>query len=92
MFSIELDEKGYCTGFMGSNDLLDGYIKLPKGLSPKIGQKFDTETMQWIEEYAEWKDNMEIPIIPQKPKQPTNAEVAQMISDLQADLIIAGVL
>ena len=26
------------------------------------------------------------------PYQPTNAEVAQMISDLQADLIIAGVL
>ena len=26
------------------------------------------------------------------PYQPTNAEVAQMISDLQADLIIAGVI
>lgn len=31
------------------------------------------------------------PITPE-PYQPTNAEVAQMISDLQADLIIAGVL
>ncbi len=31
------------------------------------------------------------PIVPE-PYQPTNAEVAQMISDLQADLIIAGVL
>ena len=27
-----------------------------------------------------------------RPYQPTNAEVAQMISDLQADLIIAGVI
>ena len=27
-----------------------------------------------------------------KPYQPSNAEIAQMISDLQADLIIAGVL
>jgi hypothetical protein len=27
-----------------------------------------------------------------EPKQPTNAEVIQAISDLQADLIIAGVL
>lgn len=27
-----------------------------------------------------------------QPYQPTNAEVAQMISDLQADLIIAGVI
>ena len=30
-------------------------------------------------------------IVPE-PYQPTNAEIAQMISDLQADLIIAGVL
>lgn len=31
------------------------------------------------------------PIIPQ-PNEPTSAEIAQMISDLQADLIIAGVI
>lgn len=31
------------------------------------------------------------PITPE-PHQPSNAEVAQMISDLQADLIIAGVI
>ena len=35
-----------------------------------------------------WKD---VPR-PVEPIQPTNAEVAQMISDLQADLIIAGVI
>lgn len=33
----------------------------------------------------------ETPIIPQ-PNEPTNSEIAQMISDLQADLIIAGVI
>lgn len=27
-----------------------------------------------------------------KPHEPTNSEIAQMISDLQADLIIAGVI
>lgn len=33
----------------------------------------------------------EIVVEPQ-PNEPTNAEIAQMISDLQADLIIAGVI
>ena len=32
------------------------------------------------------------PSLPQEPKQPTNAEVMQAISDLEANLIIAGVL
>jgi hypothetical protein len=32
-----------------------------------------------------------VPIAPQ-PYNPTNTEIAQMISDLQADLIIAGVI
>lgn len=35
-----------------------------------------------------WED---VPTEP-TPHQPTNAEVAQMISDLQADLLIAGVI
>lgn len=35
-----------------------------------------------------WQDIPE----PVEPNQPSNAEVAQMISDLQADLIIAGVI
>lgn len=34
---------------------------------------------------------IETPITP-LPYQPTNAEVAQMISDLQADLVIAGAI
>ena len=33
----------------------------------------------------------EVPVEPE-PNQPSNAEVAQMISDLQADLIIAEVI
>lgn len=30
--------------------------------------------------------------IPPQPNEPTNAEIAQMISDLQADLLISGVI
>lgn len=41
------------------------------------------------EEYM--KNYPQQPVEPE-PYQPTNAEVAQMISDLQADLIIAGVI
>lgn len=67
--------------------------------------RYDTETNAFIE-YNEgfvgndWEEITEEeymqnypqqPVEPQ-PYQPTNAEVAQMISDLQADLIIAGVI
>lgn len=41
-----------------------------------------------ILEHWEWED---VPVIP-VPNQPTNAELAQQMSDLQADLIIAGVI
>ena len=41
-----------------------------------------------VRSHWEWQ-NVEKP---NTPNQPTNAEVAQMISDLQADLIIAGVI
>lgn len=39
-------------------------------------------------ENGEW---VEVPA-PPTPYEPTNTEVAQMISDLQADLMIAGVI
>lgn len=42
------------------------------------------------EEFEEVLSRISIKTI--NPYQPTNAEVAQMISDLQADLIIAGVI
>ena len=59
-----------------------------------IGQK-----REWVETYTnidgeiiegrwEWKDVSK----QAKPIQPSNTEIAQMISDLQADLIIAGVI
>lgn len=67
--------------------------------------RYDTETNAFIE-YNEgfvgndWEEITEeeymqnYPQQPAEPEpyQPTNAEVAQMISDLQADLIIAGVI
>ena len=36
--------------------------------------------------------NSEQVIVEPQPNEPTNSEIAQMISDLQADLIIAGVI
>lgn len=52
-----------------------------------FGDKYNFETNEW--------ELIERPL-PQKPEVepyvPTNTEIAQMISDLQADLIIAGVI
>lgn len=67
--------------------------------------RYDTETNAFIE-YNEgfvgndWEEITEEEYMKNYPQQsaepelyqPTNAEVAQMISDLQADLIIAGVI
>ena len=93
MVLIDLDEQGYCTGFSQATELLAGYVKLPENLKPSIGQRFDMDKMQWVEnDFAEWKDESLFPSMFSEPNQPTNAEIAQMISDLQADLIIAGVL
>lgn len=49
---------------------------------------YDEEQDIDVLEHWEWQD---VPVAPE-PNQPSNAEVAQMISDLQADLIIAGVI
>lgn len=91
MFYISLDENNYCIGFTaGNKNNLDNPIEIDFSLYPKTtGQKFDPENMQWLEEYAPWYKE---PIPTPEPYQPTNAEVAQMISDLQVDLIIAGVI
>lgn len=48
----------------------------------------DQESGIDILNHWEWQDVPPEPV----PMQPNNAEVAQMISDLQADLIIAGVI
>lgn len=71
-------------------DSLNNPIEVDASLYPKTtGQKFDPVSMQWLDEYAPWYEE---PKPTPKPYTPTNAEVAQMISDLQADLIIAGVI
>lgn len=63
------------------------FIPLDEGSSVKLGDIWHSDTGQW-----------EACIIPEPtptpvpPVQPSNAEVAQLISDLQADLIIAGVI
>lgn len=49
---------------------------------------YDEEQEIDVLEHWEWQD---IQVEPE-PYQPTNAEVAQLLSDLQADLIIAGVI
>ena len=67
--------------------------------------RYDTEVSTFIEynegfvgnEWEEITEEEYMQNYPQQPAepepyQPTNAEVAQMISDLQADLIIAGVI
>ena len=55
------------------------------------------DTLDWYydSEVDKFITTSELPIpepTPITPSQPTNSEVAQMISDLQADLIIAGVI
>ena len=62
------------------------YIEVVDNNTLKIGDIWHPDTQEW-----------EIVDLPEPepephPYQPTNAEVAQMISDLQADLLIAGVI
>lgn len=53
-------------------------------IQPKEGWLYDHEKNVFTEP---------VPVIIEpQPKEPTNTEIAQMISDLQADLIIAGVI
>ena len=49
---------------------------------------YDEEQEIDVLEHWEWQD---VPLEPEA-YQPTNAEIAQLLSDLQADLIIAGVI
>ena len=55
----------------------------------QAGMFYDSETEEF---YHPEVIPIEQPEPEPQPYQPTNAEVAQMISDLQADLIIAGVI
>ena len=49
---------------------------------------YDEEQEIDVLEHWEWQDVPPEPV----PTQPTNAELAQLVSDLQADLLIAGVI
>lgn len=65
------------------------YIKLTEEEYSTLifGDKYNFETKEW--------ELIDRPIPPKpevEPYTPTNTEIAQMISDLQADLIIAGVI
>lgn len=65
------------------------YIEIPNNHGLKIGDIWDAENGKWI--ITELPDTP-IPVIVVEPNQPTNSEIAQMISDLQADLLISGVI
>ena len=72
-----------------NEEFLHMYKKINKSDNLKIGDAWDDETQAWV--------ITEFPIPEEskpeaKPYQPTNTEIAQMISDLQADLMIAGVI
>ena len=65
----------------------DWYIEYSEG---HIGQDWEEVSKSKLVEVFGYNPFEEKP--EPQPYQPTNAEVAQMISDLQADLIIAGVI
>ena len=66
------------------------YIPIIEGHNLKVGDIYHRDTQAW--EIVEIPEPEELEEVIPAPYQPTNAEVAQMISDLQADLIIAGVI
>jgi hypothetical protein len=66
------------------------YIQVPENHNLKVGDIWHPDTQEW--EIVDLPEPETIPETAPQPYQPTNAEVAQMISDLQADLMIAGVI
>lgn len=77
---ITLDENNKVKLVREADQIVDGEIQSDIG---EIGQIMKPDgTFVWPEPE---------PFEPE-PYQPTNSEIAQMISDLQADLIIAGVI
>lgn len=80
----ELNENNICKAVseLSGEVIKDTMIPLETYDDSLLGKRYDN---------GEW---VEVPVEPSEPEhhQPTNAEIAHMISDLQADLIIAGVL
>lgn len=63
------------------------YIEVPEDNALKVGDIWHGDTQTW--------ESVEISPVPRptpEPNQPTNADIAQLVSDLYADLIIAGVI
>lgn len=76
---IRLDENNIVVSIRNGKSIIDGEIESVVGELGQVRQADGTFTTP------------EVAPIPQ-PNEPTNSELAQMISDLQADLIIAGVI
>lgn len=70
-------------------DFRNRYIEIPSEHTLKRGDIWNAETESW-----DIVEDSEITTEPVRvePVQLTNSEIAQMISDLQADLLIAGVI
>ena len=79
----ELDENNICKAVseLAGEVIKDTMILLESYDTSLLGKRY--EDGEWVEVLVEPTP---------EPHQPTNSEVAQMISDLQADLIIAGVI
>lgn len=71
---------------IGVKHVLAGYQLQENEIESEIGG-----INQILLESGTFVDPEPVPVEPQ-PHEPTNSELAQMISDLQADLIIAGVI
>ena len=81
----QLNENNICVGI----SQLNGEVNAENMV--EIGS-FD-ESYVWKKyENGEWLKESNQPQTQPAPRQPTNTEVAQMISDMYADLVIAGVI
>ena len=89
-FKIPLSTDLSQTSYRASANTEDAqYIEYNEGY---IGQDWEEVSESKLVEVFGFNPFTEEPQLEPQPYQPTNAEVAQMISDLQADLIIAGVI
>ena len=89
MLYAQINEDGICTciGTPKTDIEVSDYSYLGKK-RVWVETYHDEEQDIDVLEHWEWLD------VPPEPvhKQPTNAELAQLVSDLQADLLIAGVI
>ena len=89
-FRIPLDENLSKTSYRAiANTDYALYIEYNEGY---IDPSWEEVSESKLVEVFGFNPFTEEPQLKPQPYQPTNAEVAQMISDLQADLIIAGVI